>query len=152
MIKPSFPWPGHEAGQYLRIGVEIDGVRHWRAYTLTSDPGHPEGWISISVRRVEGGKMSPFFTRQAGVGTVVFLGDVEGSFCLPDPLPAKTLLLSAGSGVTPIFSLLRSLERQGAMSDVVHVHSERDPDEIMFAEILQRMDKLYPGYSTAAST
>ncbi len=146
VIKPSFPWPGHEPGQYLRIGVEIDGVRHWRAYTLTSDPGHPEGWISISVRRVDGGKMSPFFTRQAGVGTVVFLGEVEGSFCLPDPLPEKVLLLSAGSGVTPIFSLLRSLERQGALSDVVHVHSERDSEEVMFADVLTAMDKLYPGY------
>lgn len=146
VIKPSFRWPGHQPGQYLRIGVEIDGVRHWRAYTLTSDPGHPEGWISISVRRVEGGKLSPFFTRQAGVGTVVFLGEVEGSFCLPDPAPEKLLFLSAGSGITPIFGLLRELERRGPLGDVVHVHSERQEEEVLFADLLRGMERRHPGY------
>jgi stearoyl-CoA 9-desaturase NADPH oxidoreductase len=146
VIKPNFPWPGHEPGQYLRIGVEIDGVRHWRAYTLTSDPGHPEGWLSISVRRVDEGKMSPFFTQDAGVGTIVFLGEVEGEFCLPEGSSGKLLLLSAGSGATPIFSLLRHLERRGSLADVVHVHSEREPEEIMFADILRAMANRYPGY------
>ena len=38
LIRPGYRWPGHKPGQYLRIGVDIDGVRHWRAYSLTSDP------------------------------------------------------------------------------------------------------------------
>jgi stearoyl-CoA 9-desaturase NADPH oxidoreductase len=41
VVKPSFPWPGHRPGQYLRIGAELNGIRHWRAYSLTSDPDHP---------------------------------------------------------------------------------------------------------------
>ena len=41
LIKPGWKWPGHEPGQYLRIGVVVDGVHHWRAYSLTSEPGRP---------------------------------------------------------------------------------------------------------------
>src|SRR5262249_46350056 len=36
LIKPGWEWPGHRAGQYVRLGVEVDGVHHWRAYSLTS--------------------------------------------------------------------------------------------------------------------
>src|ERR1700756_4119352 len=43
VIKPGWEWEGHAPGQYLRIGMAIDGVHHWRAYSLTSDPGRPDG-------------------------------------------------------------------------------------------------------------
>src|SRR6266436_471282 len=60
LIKPGYRWPGHRAGQHVRIGVDIDGVRHWRAYSLTSDPGRPDGLISITVKTVDAGRVSPF--------------------------------------------------------------------------------------------
>ena len=43
LIKPGYRWGGHKPGQYLRIGLDIEGVRHWRAYSLTSDPDRPDG-------------------------------------------------------------------------------------------------------------
>src|SRR3954454_7603669 len=100
VVKPDFPFPAHKPGQYLRIGMEINGIRHWRAYSITSDPQHPEGLLSITVKNTEGGLMSPVFNQQVGPGRVVFLGDIEGEFTLPDPLPKKALFLSAGSGIT----------------------------------------------------
>ncbi|MCW2645176.1 MAG: hypothetical protein JWP07_1285, partial [Pseudonocardiales bacterium] len=75
VIKPDFPWPGHVSGQYLRIGMEVNGIRRWRAYTITSDPAHPEGILSITVKYTEGGRMSPIFVRQVQPGQVVFLGE-----------------------------------------------------------------------------
>ncbi len=48
LIRPGFEWEGHKPGQYLRVGVVVDGVHHWRAYSLTSDPDRPDGWISIT--------------------------------------------------------------------------------------------------------
>jgi hypothetical protein len=51
LIKPGHRWGGHEPGQYLRIGLDIEGVRHWRAYSLTSDPRRPDGLISITVKK-----------------------------------------------------------------------------------------------------
>ena len=59
LIKPGYRWGGHEPGQYLRIGLDIKGVRHWRAYSLTSDPAREDGLISITVKNVDEGKVSP---------------------------------------------------------------------------------------------
>src|SRR6059058_3164114 len=55
-IKPGYRWPGHKPGQYCRIGVDIDGVRHWRAYSLTSDPyqGRPDQHHAEEGRLGEG--------------------------------------------------------------------------------------------------
>ena len=88
LIKPGWQWPGHRAGQYLRLGLEVDGVHHWRAYSLTSDPGRPDGCIAITPKLVESGKVSPFLCRRLRAGTIVRLGGVEGTFVLPDPAPS----------------------------------------------------------------
>src|ERR671936_42249 len=116
VIRPGYEWPGHEPGQYTRVGVVVDGIFHWRAYSLTSDPGRPDGLISITPKLVDSGKVSPYLVRQAKPG------GVEGSFVLPDPPPDRALFLSAGSGITPIMSMLRDLDRRGADTDCVHVH------------------------------
>ena len=112
MIRPGYDWKGHEPGQYLRIGIDIDGRRHWRAYSLTSDPERADGCISITVKNVDEGVVSPYLVRRGRPGSIVCLGGVEGEFMLPDPLPEKLLFISAGSGITPIMSMLRSLEHQ----------------------------------------
>src|SRR3954447_20320528 len=54
-IRPGHEWEGHRPGQYVRIGIDIDGVRHWRAYSLTSDPQREDGFISITPKLVESG-------------------------------------------------------------------------------------------------
>jgi len=146
LIRPGFEWSGHRPGQYLRIGVVIDGVHHWRAYSLTSEPDRPDGCISITPKLVDVGKVSPYFVRRARPGDVVRLGGVEGTFVLPDPAPEKLLFISAGSGITPIMSMLRSLHRDDAVADVVHVHSAREEDGVIFADLLQEIDSSHEGY------
>src|SRR5436309_1018509 len=115
LIRPGHEWEGHQAGQYLRVGVVVNGVHHWRAYSLTSEPDRPDGFISITPKLVESGKVSPFVNRELKPGALVFLGEVEGEFVLPDPLPEKMLFISAGSGITPIMSMLRSLHREDSL-------------------------------------
>jgi len=146
VIKPGWAWPGHEPGQYLRIGVVVDGIHHWRAYSLTSDPERRDGCISITPKLVEDGVVSPFMVRDARPGAVVRLGGVEGQFVLPEPLPEKVLFLSAGSGITPIMSMLRCLRRRDALRDVVHVHSARTEDDAIFGDQLRKLDSEHPGY------
>ena len=146
LIKPSWEWPGHKPGQYLRLGVEVDGVHHWRAYSLTSDPERSDGCISITPKLVEGGKVSPFLFGQVRPGTIVRLGGVEGTFILPDPLPGKLLFVSAGSGITPIMSMLRALARAGEMEDVVHVHCARTESEAIFGRELRELAAAHAGY------
>jgi len=146
LIKPGYRWEGHRAGQYVRIGVDIRGVRHWRAYSLTSEPGRPDRCISITPKLVEGGVVSPYLVRHGRPGAIVALGGVEGDFVLPDPPPARLLFISAGSGVTPIMSMLRSLCRRGALGDVVHIHSARTPEEVIFGGELRHLARTFPSY------
>jgi ferredoxin-NADP reductase len=141
VIRPGYDWEGHRPGQYIRIGVVVDGVFHWRAYSLTSDPDHPQGCISVTPKLVEGGKVTPYLVNEARPGEVVRLGGVEGDFVLPDPVPDSLLFISAGSGITPIMSMLRHLDRQRELSDVVHLHSARTEDDVIFGDRLTELDK-----------
>ncbi|MGN6254103.1 MAG: ferredoxin reductase [Solirubrobacterales bacterium] len=146
LIRPGYEWEGHQPGQYLRIGVIVDGVHHWRAYSLTTEPDHPEGLIGITPKLVDAGRVSPYLVHRARPGDVVRLGGVEGTFVLPDPPPERLLFISAGSGITPIMSMLRSLDRAGAVHDAVHVHSARTADGVIFGERLRDLDERRPGY------
>jgi stearoyl-CoA 9-desaturase NADPH oxidoreductase len=137
LIKPGYRWGGHRPGQYLRIGLDIEGVRHWRAYSLTSDPQRADGLISITVKNVDEGKVSPYLVRRGRPGTIVSLGGVEGEFLLPDELPDKLLFISAGSGITPIMSMLRHIDQTGELGDVVLLHSARHADEVIFGDELR---------------
>lgn len=147
LIKPGWEWPGHRPGQYLRLGVEVNGRHHWRAYSLTSEPGRPDGCISITPKLVRTGAVSPFLCERLRPGAIVRLGGVEGAFTLPDPLPRRLLFLSAGSGITPIASMLRSLNTaRGGLEDAVHVHSTRTPEQFVFARELRELAHSRPGY------
>src|SRR5436190_4915894 len=84
VIRPGHDWPGHRPGQYLRVGVVVDGVFHWRAYSLTSEPGRTDRCLSITPKLVGGGKVTPYLLREAKPGEVVRLGGVEGDFVLPE--------------------------------------------------------------------
>lgn len=145
LIRPGFEWTGHLPGQYLRIGVVVDGVHHWRAYSLTTEPGRPDGCIGITPKLVPSGVVSPHLTQRARPGDVVRLGGVEGTFVLPTPLPRKTLFVSAGSGITPIMAMLRGLDRGDELTDVVHVHSARTADGVIFGERLRELATRRPG-------
>ena len=146
LIKPGFEWEGHRPGQYLRIGVVVNGVHHWRAYSLTSEPDRPDGCISITPKLVDEGKVSPYFVQRAKPGEIVRLGGVEGTFTMTDPVPSKVLFISAGSGITPIMSMLRSLDRRDEIGDVVHLHSARTEAGIIFGRQLRDIERRRDGF------
>ncbi len=146
LIKPGWEWPGHRPGQYLRLGIEVDGIHHWRAYSLTSDPNRPDGCIAITPKRVEAGKVSPFLFNRVKPGTIVRLGGVEGTFVLPEQAPPRLLFISAGSGITPIMSMLRGLDSAGNLPDVVHLHSARKAEGVIFGEELRELHGRHDGY------
>ena len=90
--------------------------------------------------------MSPYLCGRVRPGTIVRLGGVEGTFVLPDPLPERLLFVSAGSGMTPIMSMLRSLSGRGRMQDVVHVHCARSAEQVIFRDELLAIDRRHRGY------
>ena len=138
MIKPGRGWKGHIPGQYIRVGVDVDGVRQWRAYSLTSTTDRPDGCISITVKAIPDGTVSNYLVRRATVGTVIQLDQAAGEFTLDTPAPAKVLFVTAGSGITPVMGMLRNLRRDAA-SDVVVVHSAPTAADVIFGAELRML-------------
>jgi ferredoxin-NADP reductase len=148
VIRPGADWAGHLPGQYVRIGVDVDGVRHWRAYSLTHGP-RADGYISVTVKAVPNGKVSNHLVRKAKPGTLVHLEQAAGEFVLPTE-GGKFLFVTAGSGVTPVIGMLRNLfpvTDSGAVRltrslpyDIVVVHvAPSEPDSI-FLDNLRALD------------
>ncbi len=141
VIRPGRGWQGHRAGQYLPVGVEIDGVRHWRTYSITSPPGDE---LTITVKAHPEGRVSPHLVHRTGPGTVLRIGPAQGEFVLPSPLPGRLLFLTAGSGITPVMGMLRTLARRRAGApDTLLLHSAPSAQECLFrAELDSLGDEL----------
>lgn len=132
-------WKAHEAGQWARIGVDVDGVRQWRSYSLSAAAGEdPE----ITVTDI--GKVSGTLVRSTEVGDVLFLARPEGDFTLPEH-PRPLLMLTAGSGLTPVMSMIRTLVPRRPDADVVLVHSARTTETSLFREELDELADQFPG-------
>jgi ferredoxin-NADP reductase len=138
LIRPGRDWAGHRPGQFVTIGVDVGGVRHHRCYSLTSVPGRPDGCIEITVQAVEGGTVSRHLARHARRGDVVSLGAADGDFTLPDE-PRPLLAVTAGSGITPVMAMVRSLVASAVpRRDVVVVHHAPSADDVIFGTELAR--------------
>jgi len=136
LLRPGRGWTGHVPGQYVRLGVDVDGVRLWRAYSVTSPP-RTDGRISITVKAIEGGVVSNHLVRRARPGTVVQLDRAAGDFVLPDPRPDRVLFVAAGSGITPVMGMLRHAAAE--LRDVVLVHCARTADDAIFGAELRAL-------------
>ena len=147
VIKPG--WGFHfdyEPGQYVGIGVLMDGRWRWRSYSLTSTPVTRARLITITVKAMPEGFLSSHLVGGVTPGTIVRLAAPQGNFVLPDPAPASLLFLTAGSGITPVMSMLRTLARREQIGDVVHVHSAPTESDVMFADELARLHDVHEGY------
>lgn len=137
ILAPNKLWPGHRAGQFVPVEVEVDGVRMTRCYSLSSAPGAM--YPAVTVKRVPGGRVSSWLHDHVRKNHVLRLGMPAGEFVLPATLPSKLLLLSGGSGVTPVMSILRDLSRRNAVGDVVFVHAARSRRDVAFERELDEL-------------
>jgi stearoyl-CoA 9-desaturase NADPH oxidoreductase len=140
-------WSGHRAGQFVTVEVEVDGVRMTRCYSLSSAPG--DRHFAITVKRVAEGRVSSWLHDNLQRGDGLAIGRAAGDFVLPDPIPEKLLLLSGGSGVTPVMSILRDLADRKAIRDVVFVHAARSARDVIFAAELEQLAAHHPGLRLA---
>lgn len=146
VIRPGWGWRfEHKPGQYIGIGVQVDGKWQWRSYSLSSLPRKQGRTFAITVRAMPEGLLSSHLVKGLAPGTIVRLAKPEGEFTLPDPPPAKLLFLVAGSGVTPVMSMLRTMDRRGTVPDVVMHYSSPNADRMIFRQELQRLHEKHPG-------
>jgi len=135
----------YEPGQHLGIGARVDGRWIWRPYSLTSVPQTEDHLISIAVKAVPEGRLSQHLVRLAP-GAIVRLGPPQGDFVLPNPIPAHIFFWTAGSGITPVVGILRTLRARGTLTDVVHLHIAPSSDEVMFGGELRGLAAESSGY------
>ncbi|MCQ1059309.1 hybrid-cluster NAD(P)-dependent oxidoreductase [Photobacterium sp. ZSDE20] len=134
--------PTYQPGQHLPIQVEINGEYVARRYTLSSSPSRP-GRYAISVKRVDDGRISNWLHDHFQVGDTLVAQQPGGSFHLGHHTD-KLLLLSAGSGVTPMISMLRYLADHDQVRDVVFYHQCSSQADIPYLEELNKLEKRFP--------
>jgi ferredoxin-NADP reductase len=107
-LRPNGSWRGFQAGQFVPVTVEIDGVRQSRCYSPASSARARGGRLELTIRAHEHGLVSRHLKAHAHPGMVVGLGEADGDFVLPD-VSGPLTLISGGSGITPVMSMLRTL-------------------------------------------
>ena len=138
LVKPGRDWAGHVPGQYVRVGVDVDGVRLWRTYSLTHGPRR-DRCLSFTVKAIPGGVVSNHLVHRARAGQMIQLEQAEGEFVLPVPIPRKLLLVTAGSGITPVIGMLRNLfsRRVPVATDITLVHVNQSESAAIFRDELR---------------
>ncbi|MDI3314849.1 MAG: ferredoxin reductase [Mycobacterium sp.] len=152
VIKPGWGFSfDYQPGQYIGIGLLVDGRWWWRSYSLTSSPvtagaRRRSRTVTITVKAMPEGFLSAHLVGGVEPGTIVRLAAPQGNFVLPDPAPPAILFITAGSGITPVMSMLRTLVRRNQITDIAHLHSVPTAADVMFADELGELARSHPGY------
>ncbi|MGI8491868.1 MAG: ferredoxin reductase [Acidimicrobiales bacterium] len=141
-LRPNGNWDGFVAGQHTQLTVEIDGVRYTRCYSMANaapGSGRAGALIELTVKAHPEGLVSRYLVDNAAPGMVVGLSPAQGDFTLPDPRPSRILLISGGSGITPVMSMLRTLCAEGHPGAVTFVHYALTAEDHPYREEVERL-------------
>ncbi|MRK02268.1 MULTISPECIES: ferredoxin reductase [Aeromicrobium] len=139
VMRPNGAWEGFRPGQHVQFGVEVDGKRRVRVFSVSSSQTAGKGTFSVSVKAHPDGYVSQFLHHELQPGTIVFLSQAEGEFVLPREVSSPLLLVSGGSGATPVMSMLRTLRDTHHTGDVTFLHYARSRDDEMFTDELDEI-------------
>lgn len=145
-FSPNDNWRGFCAGQFVTMSVWIGGVRYTRCFSLSSAPedGVP---LRLTIKALSGGRVSAWAMREARRGDVVELSQPMGQFVLPEPVLARLLFISGGSGITPILSMVRHLVASGHTGEIVCLHYARRA--VILGEELADLARRHPRFRLA---
>lgn len=134
-------------GQFITIGVEIGGAKHYRAYSISSSPQENQS-VSITVKRVAGGVVSNYLLDGFVVGSLLEALAPAGEFHLPPGTEpgGKVVMLSAGSGITPVMSMVRWLLAEDPQAEIHFIHSARSERDIIFRDELLALAQRHPNF------
>lgn len=143
LLRPNGTWSGFVPGQHVEFGVEVEGTRRVRVFSVSSSAERKDGLFSVSVKAHPDGYVSQFL--HAGHlkrGTVVYLSPASGEFVLPREVPRNIVLISGGSGITPVMSMLRTLADRKHTGQVTFIHYARSREDEMFSIELDALGEL----------
>jgi stearoyl-CoA 9-desaturase NADPH oxidoreductase len=137
-LKPNRAFGGFSAGQFVKVGIEIDGVRRTRTYSPAN--AADDGTLELTITLRDQGFVSQYLIEHARPGTVVHLSSAgAGSFTLPEELPERIALVSGGSGITPVLAQLRTLIADGYGGEIDFIHFARTQADWLYHRELQEL-------------
>jgi ring-1,2-phenylacetyl-CoA epoxidase subunit PaaE len=139
-----------KAGQFLTLRATIDGHDVRRSYSISSSQNSyaHNGTLEVGIRPVQGGVFSNWAATQLKVGDVLRVMPADGRFIVQRPRAIHRVGFAAGSGITPILSILASTLEEQAESKFTLVYGNRRMDSVMFNEALQDLKDRYPNRLT----
>ncbi|MEJ7633317.1 ferredoxin reductase [Aeromicrobium sp.] len=144
VLRPNGTWKGFTPGQHVQFGVEVNGKRRVRVFSVSSSRAAKDGTFSVSVKAHPDGYVSQFLHRELQPRTIVHLSQAEGEFVLPREVPDNLLLISGGSGITPVMSMVRTLRDSGHRGKVTFLHYARSVGDEMFSADLDELAASLP--------
>lgn len=151
-LRPDHTWSDVRAGQHVRLGVEIDGVVRTRTYSVSSSEHRSDGQFTVTVKRKAGGLVSGYLTAVIAPGDVVACSPPTGDVVLPAPRPERLVLISGGSGITPMAAMLRTLSDEDHPGRVTFLHYARTSADVAFGADLARIAADTPDVEVAIVT
>ena len=136
----------YSAGQYLTFEVEINGEKVRRSYSLCTYSG-VDADPAVTVKKVDGGKMSTFMNAHLQEGDVIQTMPPMGKFTtIPDANRSQHyVLFGGGSGITPVLGIAKAILADEPNSQVTLVYANRNPDSVIFKQVLIDMEKANVG-------
>lgn len=138
-LRPTRQWQGFQAGQFVQISVEIDGVWRTRCYSPACSQYRSDGRIELTIKAHPQGLVSQYLHANAAPGLILRLAQADGSFVLPAQRPEKVLLISGGSGITPVLSMLRTLCEEGYAGPLTFLHYGYTAADVSYRDELQAL-------------
>jgi precorrin-3B synthase len=137
--------PRHRPGQFVKVRAVLDGREVWRSFTISSSPTTPER-LDLTIKRNPVGDLSNHLHDGIHAGDSLTVRGPQGGFFFdPEAHREPLVLISAGSGITPMMSILRHLADTGSLVACTFLHGARTPADIIFHDECQRLAELLPG-------
>ena len=134
----------YQPGQFVHVRGTVNGAEVERSYSISSTPAL-DPYLQLTIKRIDGGALSPLLVEQVAPGAMVEVSEPQGRFFeAPEDTPHHFLLVGAGSGVTPLYSILRWLLLRGAGHEVTLIYASRHEDGIIFRNALERLIADHP--------
>lgn len=140
-LRPNRKWSGFQAGQHVRVSLQIDGRWLSRTWTISSSAASKQ--LTLTIGRIEGGRVTPWIHDELTVGTVVKLHPAQGDFVLPAS-GEPVVFLAGGAGITPALSMLRTMRDRNDQRRFELVHFIRSEAHAIAREELQALQEALP--------
>ncbi|UIJ91825.1 hybrid-cluster NAD(P)-dependent oxidoreductase [Sinorhizobium meliloti] len=141
-VSPDHKRIAFSAGQYFMFELGIDNEADGRCYSISSSP-HRNNAITVTVKRVPGGRVSNWLHDNLVPGTIVRASGPLGKFVRP--VAKKYLFMSGGSGITPVMSMVREFADAAQPADIVFLHAGRTPKDFVFRTELSHLAERVKG-------